>query len=373
MYLALLGPSSTSFKTTSQRIAMKVFPQNKLHPNDFSPEQFLVELSENPANFLSYGEFTYMLKAVGKSGYMGRMTEILNDIFDCPEKYVRKLREKKDNNNEFVINNAYLSLVTTCTNEMMEKYVNNEMMNGGFLARFLIIEGDKNIKPRRRMNPLVNIYAQDLRKKLEWIGKVCSNNKHRFIMTDDCLQRYNEIEQELFEYDEISPFVGRYLNYIISIADIIAVSDALGDYKANELDKLDKLNKLDKLDELAKTNIANLANKANSSNSSRIGDIKITNKYVNEAYKMIKPCLNSVKSLSYYVDVSIPVKKLEKVIKNHSPIDYSTAMRYSRLHTREMQLAISTLKAQEKINVEKEERIVHGKNRPKVEVYTWIG
>lgn len=371
MYLALIGTSTLSRKSTSQSIAKEVYPEHKNHSDDSSPEQFIEDLAKKPDGFYWFGEWTYLLKGINGHGYMSRMVEVMNHIFDCPSKFERNI---KKNQKVITVEHPYLSFNTTCTPEMLEKYIDEEMTKGGFLARFIIYQGKPSKKPRRPLDPAISNLREKLRFVLAMVQKM---NKHDtfFIFTDNALERFNEIEEELYKKEKILPFVGRYLNYIVAISDILFISDCLGYFlRGNTTDwnkRKTELVKLVKLVELVKlvpdidynllistipTNATNLPNPT----------IPVAQEYVERAYEIVKPAIEYVEELVDYVDVELPVKKFTKFMHKHNgeEIKHSVAMRNSNLNAKEMDLARRTLVGQGLIEQYKKENAIY---------YRWIG
>ena len=366
MYLALIGESTISRKSTSQRIGREVFPRSLCRPDESSPEQFLVELSDHPQYFKWYGEFSYLLKGIKGNSWMSRMAEVMNHIFDCPRTYTKTLRARQGEPTVFHIENAYLSFNTTCTPDMMEKHLDAEAMVGGFLPRFLLNEGDANPRPRRRLDPQFNLFQTRLDNLFHQLYRLAADGVV-FELTDDALKRYNEIEVILFKHKNILPFAGRYLNYIISIADILLVSDAFGDYviepfdkNYNKLLKLDNLVKLYKLDKLINTN--NIYN----TNFTNFTSIPVDKVYIDRAYEIIKPCLIYAKKLVEFVDVFLPYAKVKKQIIKHNDIEHSVLQRNTHLRPFEIVEAIKMLEEENYITIEvvskegiKDKRVYH--------------
>jgi len=365
-YVGLVGESTITRKSTSQRIGKEVFPNTFCHPDESSPEQFLVELSQHPNFFNWYGEFTYLLKGINSNNWMGRMAEIMNHIFDCPNSYTKTLRDNKGVPVRFNVNQPYLSFNTTCTPDMMEKYLDKELLVGGFLARFLLVEGKSNTRPRGRLDPKFKLYKERLNTMLMQLHRLSSGGV-TFELDDDALKRYNEIEKFLLKKEKILPFVGRYLNYIISFADILLVSDALGEYmqepydeNVKEIVKLDKLEKLGyiylkyKPNIVSKNNISNSAHPGNINikKLSKFSTVQVTRDYVDRAYEIIKPCFEYVAKLVNYVDTWQPYAKVKKEIDKHPIIDHSSLQRLVHLKPIDIQNAIGMLEEEHYIRRE---------------------
>jgi len=422
MYLALVGQSSTSRKTTAQNLAKKIYPYHKQHHEDIgSPEQFIAELADHPNYFMWYGEWSYMLKAITTGGYMSRIAEILNVMFDCPNSYTRTLRKSKHGESEFVIEEPYLSLNTSVTEEVLLKFVNEEMIHGGFFARFLIIKGKSSPKPRHKLPIEASILKKKLTDVLRIVGDLGENSKTYFEFSDEATERFNEIEMELYKIDGIKSFIGRYTNYLIAIADILYISDLLGKYlPTNDSEYIGQLSKLTKLTSLSQlTNIStymrdnrdtfdkvqgvifarkrvnddnhhidplvkakwekdeektikkerminksennHLEKKSMINKKGKKSPIIIEKKYVNRAYKLILPCINYVKELSNYTDVVFPVTKLERFMKKNPIVDHSNAMRKTHLNSKDMELARTTLVEQGVLECELDTKVVNGR------------
>ena len=178
-----------------------------------------------------------------------------------------------------------------------------------------------------------------------------------FEMTNDALKRYNEIEAEIYKRKQILPFAGRYSNYIISIADILVISDGMAEYMADpwndnypRIKKLDKLDQLDRLDKLDKYfNLTNSNNKTNLSKLSKFSSIPVSKSYVDKAYDIIKPCFDYVENLRTYVDVYLPYSKVKKQIDKYGTVDHSTLQRNTHLKPIEIETATKMLSDEEYI------------------------
>ena len=372
MYLALIGKSSVSKKSTTQTIARNVYPTDMTLSEDWSPEGLIGDLEEMPYGMMWYGEWTYLLKSIGSHSYMSRAIEILNLIFDCPYRFKRKLK-----NDTFEIKEPYISINTTCTEEMLEEHIKSEMMHGGFFARFLMFKGEIEPAPRKRLSPKASGMHKNIEYVLRKLVAFDALNTVRFEFTDEALKRYNEIQMEWYKkYDDVGSFVGRYTNYIVSIADILAISDCLEPFMCDErVSGLDEFIKFSELSTYKKSSSVyippELANSLLSTEGERVPQkvanslrirvttdgteiIQIPKYYVDEAIKIIKPCLDYVNELAEYVDVLLPIRKLEKYIRIHKNVSLSKAMRSTKLNSDQMKLAMSTLEQQGKVYGSKE-------------------
>jgi len=335
-YVALIGPSSRSRKTVSQDLAQWLFPDDMCHPNESSPEQLIVELSENPGRMIWFGEWSSMLKCIGGNHYMSRIAEIMNHIFTCPDKYTRTLREKKGEENKFKIMNAHLSFNTTCTEEMILKYIDDEMVHGGFFARFIMVSGDSKNEKRKKLTKEQTEHAGKIKHIFYEIPKLCPFHVETvFELTEDALDRHHEIELEMDTYEGVGSFAGRYSNYIVSFADILMISDKLGEY----FDNAEVLSSQPSLKEMFE----------------RTDDkIMVPKKYIDQAWELLKPHLEYTQHIVQMVKEVKPVAKLWSYLKKYGKTSYSDAMRNSNLSAPEMKLAVDTLERQDRINVDNE-------------------
>jgi hypothetical protein len=341
LFLCIVGESTISRKSTSQSLGKKVYPMERSIPEEMSPEQFLVELSETPEAIQWIGEFTGLLKGVSGKGYMARFVELYNDLHSC-EPYHRKLRDKKNVRSDFRIDEPYLSLNSTVTPKMLKRFLTEELAEGGFLARWLLVEDTPDPQPRRNLPPntgQMRIFVRNL------INAVIGYQKDvTFEFDNDSLALFNEIEDEAYSFINALPFAGRYLNYVIAIADILMMSDAVG-YQMEEAN-LWSVSSMSELQWLAQHSV----------NISTIDDkmrVVVPPVYVQKAWEIIKPCLTYADSTLKHIRLDVPMQKLQEVIERHGTIGHSQAMRLTGLDRRKMALAISSLADMNVIKIEK--------------------
>ena len=63
-YTLFIGKSTITRKSTTQDFGQEIYPSSRCAPNETSPEQFIVELSERPELFQFLGEFSGLLKGL---------------------------------------------------------------------------------------------------------------------------------------------------------------------------------------------------------------------------------------------------------------------------------------------------------------------
>lgn len=353
MYVMMLGESSTTRKSTVQWLGEKCYPIERCLPFESSPEQFWVELSKRNEAMQFLGEFSGVLKSITHGGYMSKYVEYWNDLHRCPPIAKRTLRKKKGEENEWAIKNGYLSLVSTITPEMLKKFLTEELTVGGFLPRWLLVEGKPNVKPRRRLHPNILKLNEQLRQILDAIIQM--NREIHFAYADGALKRYNEIERWAYKnHNKARAFVARDMNYVVAISDILLVDDAIG----KAIEKGNSIYDYKSLKELV---------------GSGGGISEVPAKHVNRAWEIVKPCLNSAEEIVDYVLYEEHIGKIRDCIKDHGSITHSDVLRKTHQSASHMREAISTLiQAGE---VKKEEKTVkHPKRGAYVETtYVWIG
>jgi len=362
MNVLLIGPSTLSRKTTVQDLTRELYPYEKFLPEESTPERFIAELSDDSSRIFAMGEFTGLLKQIKRGSYMSPLVEIMNDLFNCPRRYVRKTMTKRGGKNEFVIENAYLSCISTVTPEMLKQYLDAEMMSGGFLPRWLLSYDEPRPQPRRRLKPDVLQIEKTISFILKEIIRIGEKSPTYFELDDDALERYNEInDKAMKDYPKILPFVGRYMNYVISIADILLVSDAIGKcyhrlrglHKISEIIKIIKISKLGEV--IIKGSIPNSTNSINYTNYLIYEDfieensrevIRVPVEYINRAWEIVRPCLDYANELVDYVEMDKPTSKLKHYLEREgiAPVEYSVAMRNTNLSAKEMKYGLETLK-----------------------------
>jgi hypothetical protein len=374
-YVLLVGESTISRKTTSQELGKDIYPYDRCLPTELSPEQLVVEMSEAPERFQWLGEFTGLLKGITSRGYMTRLVELYNDLHGCPTVYSRKLREKKAEKSEFIVKNAYLSVNSTVTPKMLQEHLTTELMEGGFLSRWLIVNGEARPKPRKRLHEKT-LPLKEICQNIIYAIVNIKDKEANFIFTDDALQLYNQIEAEAYKkYSTILPFVGRYLNYLVSFADIMLLDDVIGVAIENAIDlhtinELTKLIQFTQFTQLTKEN--NIGNRVNSVNRvnyatggatvncvvNRVNREKcffVSKEHVQRAWKVLEPCLKYVATLVDYVELDKPTARLIEYLKRVKIASHSEVMRHTHLNARQMELAISTLQHRQQIEIIKEE------------------
>ncbi len=393
MYVLLLGESTMTRKSTSQRLARSCYNEEYSMPNQTSPESFVMKLHERSKRLYWMGEFTQLLKQITGNTYNAPMVEIMNDLYDCPNKYDRILMKKKNDDGNFAVTKPYLSACSTCTPAMLKQYLNEEMVYGGFLVRWLLVEGFpiETPRPRTRLDYRVPGQKTDLSNDLKLLSDL-STEGIVFEFTDEAIDLYNEINNQMIErFDNIQAFAGRYTDYIAKIADLMIVSDiltinsdpnpeivetiktfetfwqlaeftfqkavettdttdytVLTDYISITKEHYNKRPAREYLDELYTCKA--LFNTFVKTHDKKTTHILVPSIYVKKAWELIEPVLLTARAMATYVSLDKPVAKLREFLERNAPISRSEAMTATHLNSKDMGLAVDTLTQMEFIN-----------------------
>jgi len=331
-YVALIGASSRSRKSTAQDLCRWFAPEEMDLPDNMSPERFLEDLEDHPHSFWWYGEWSKMLKRMDSRHYLSDIIEYLNEIYDCPANYKRNIKEK-----EVHIKYPHLSFSTTCTEEVLIKYTNDEMVDGGFFARFILVKGDSQGAKRKILTKEARGHGGKIKSVINaFIKSNHWTNEIGFVLTEKALDIHHEIEEEMYAMEHVGSFAGRYSNHIIKFADVLLLCDVLGKYFDNpkEITNVKHIKELFSLD----------------SN----GNIIVQPTYIRQAWDILRPCINYTSDLVVMVKSDKVVRRLKHVLNRKGTIYYSDAMNLSNLNKIQMKLAVDTMEQNGDINLDEE-------------------
>lgn len=393
-YMNLLGPTSISRKNTVQKLLWeKIVPYLCMLPKAGSPQALLEALSEIQSGVQLMGEWSEELKGIKKEGYLSEMAEIKNNLFNC-QRYTKRLTKEAGKKREWTIEKPYFCMHTTCTPEVVKQNLTSEMANGGYVARILQVYGEPHPEPRRRLKERVNVFLQVLKTEYEWIVN-CEKDGCVFELDDEALKYYNEVvevESGDAKYNRVSGSRARILDYVLTFADILLVSEALGIFYEKILNKEMKMTSISKLVELVTlvklvncyyngekivsitncTNTTNSTNLTNSTNSEY--RLLVQKQYVEKSWKILKKSLNTVMELIEFADMGKELARVREYIKKNNGewVTRSDALRMTNLSSTKFSEALTTLI--ERKEIEFEAREVQRKNgtTAKSMFYRWI-
>jgi len=313
-YLCGLGPSGNSLKSTSQEQILKpLTPTKYLGPSSFSPQGLLRYLEDTPNTICHMGEFSTVLRGIKMGGNMADFKEISNELWDCPNIYDKRLTNKE---NSYTVKWGYLSISTTCTEEEFYENLKPEMVHGGFLPRWLFVPCPKVKKSREDLPDNVDSYKRLFLNIFNQMYKFFGAHNIKFRLDDDakvlCYDILDKLESAE-KYEKIQPFVSRYQRYIVSYADILTISELIGDMleKEYELSEISEIVEINKINEIVNGIISKMQ-KALPIVTIPIISVKATT--IKQAFLLIKPCLKYATEIVNYIDEDFIIAKLKRVI-----------------------------------------------------------
>ena len=372
--LLLMGPSGRARKSTAQELAKDVYLSEFSMPDGFSPEGYLKHLSTTAGSQgIGYlGEFSTFLRGINNGGPLANFKEITNDLYSCPEMYVKRLSKEKDS---FIIEKPYLSLISTCTEEGMIPNLNQDIVHGGFLPRYIMVYGVSKYRKLQKLSEEVDKEETYFRSAFRQISEMFKKENITFELTTDGEDALDDIGRELEEnsyWNGVSPFIARIPNNIVKYADIMRISDMIGTSQLSSLSSLSSLSQLSQLththtispdkmhlDKKTSKNddvcivLDSSANRDNRDNRDNRETKKIVftinSDYIKKAWKLLKPTLEYTRRFVRYVDEDLTLSKVESVIEKSAPVERSRALQYSHLKNKDFNEAIETLQDRESI------------------------
>ena len=151
LWAVLVAPSSFWRKSTAIGQAERILaavgkpegqPTGLAFPSDFSRERLIKLLADQPSGFMSQKEFGGFLSLLGRE-YMSGSKEMLTDLYDGPEVYVRALQKEV-----VEVKRPALTLLGATTLDWLESKITEGDLRGGFLARFLFVTARQKASPK---------------------------------------------------------------------------------------------------------------------------------------------------------------------------------------------------------------------------------
>lgn len=396
-YSSFVGPSRKSRKNTAQKyIGSQIVPRKFHMPQGGSPQAFMEELSEHNSGFQFAGEWSKELKGIKSGNYLAEFAEVKNNLFDCVRYRKRltfggkKKKKNKDSEDEaprtFIIEKPYLCINTTLTPEVLKEVITMEMMEGGYVARHILVTGILHPRPRGRLSPKVKEIKNLLKGMFNYILNIDKTNCC-FELSDEALRYFNEVvevEAGADEFEKVGSIAESYTNYAITFADCLMVSEALDKTidkgRPKHLVELVALVELvEKIKEYKLINVHNLTNQTNALTHINQFDEKVMvtqKRHVEEAWRILKKCLEFAAEIAQYVDMEKSLARVSNYLKTYArkkPVDHSVTLRASNVLAYQFEEAIKTLKQRKDIKVEYVNVARTNNTTTKKATYLWIG
>ena len=187
LYLAIVGYSGGSKKSTSIRIGLKlledIFPERTSLANAFTPEGLQSAFGEFPTQLIEIDELGGFLGQVTKKTFMSGIIDILNSLYDCPPRFRKRRAEKTL---EFY--DPYPVVICSSPFRWLADEANSTLKEGGFLARFQWFISLDRLK-KEDLKPITPAPNESLKNKL--IQKL-----------EDIRSMEDEDQDERYTYDD---------------------------------------------------------------------------------------------------------------------------------------------------------------------------
>jgi len=360
-FICLLGKSGNRKSTAQEDTIGELTPDFFRGPRSFSPEGLLSEMSGRKASkehdaidprsklLCHMGEFSIILRSIKNGGNAANFKEISNELYNGRMiEYKKKLV-----NNEYRILKPYLSLSTTCTEEEFFLNVTPDMVSSGFLPRWLLVYSDK---PKRRRFSLpdniddINIKLKEI---ILSIYSFFEKNPIKFEMSKEADDLLYDIQCELEDdkqYENIQPFVTRYINYIVKYADIYQVSKYLSNFS-----KLSELSELSELSDFSSHIYINnepensgMSEKSEKSEKSLV----VEKDCVEQSIRDILPCLDYAQKLYGWINEDYYMRKVLKTIDGKTKISRSDLLHDSKVSSVKLDSILRTLQERKDYTIE---------------------
>lgn len=225
LYTLVVAPSSLFKKTSSIGLLKNFLLRVKLF-NGFlghagSPEGLFNGIRENGGCVtLYYSEVGMLLAQSATRKWMGDILELLNDLYDCPSYYRKRLASGPQ-----TLNNVYLGILAASQLDSLTRYVREHDLISGFLPRFATVFSDK-LMPHMVKRPAPDQKLQDtIVRQLLKIREACREPKAMDLSPsawDYFIGWGNEKHsQGLVAPPQIQPMYGRLETHALKLAIII--------------------------------------------------------------------------------------------------------------------------------------------------------
>ena len=196
VWTLIVGESWLTRKTTAIN-ALPIADELKM-PCSFTPEGLEASLKEHNQGLIYKDEISGFLRSIKKKDYMKEMAELLSFLYNCPNAYSRELKKAK-----FDLKNVCFNILggTQPVSLLDKEVATKEDFQTGFLARFMIVYGQRDErKPRRRWTEDDGARRKLCEDKWQQIYDYCHKtewgSRLKFDFSDEALQRLNEFEEK---------------------------------------------------------------------------------------------------------------------------------------------------------------------------------
>jgi len=147
IWMIVIAPSSLYRKSFAIGIAEYLInrvDEKIIMNDDFTPENFVDTLVENPATLLFHSEFGAFMDQLNRS-YMGGMKRLITNLYDCKPTYKVGRGTGKDRI-QTIVRDPFVNILGASNADWLEEALSQKDIRGGFLPRFLMIIGSAREK-----------------------------------------------------------------------------------------------------------------------------------------------------------------------------------------------------------------------------------
>jgi hypothetical protein len=228
LYTLIVAPSSLYKKTSTSKLCHKWLSRLGAMATYLgqigSPEGLFKGLLENKGTgHLFYSEMGLLL-AQSRKKYMVEVLETLNDLFDCPPKYCRRVAAQL-----FEIQDVYLTLLAASQADSLTRYVRDSDLLSGFLPRFTVVYSE-DLQPHivRRPEPDMDL-QEEILSNLRAILDACTQKPRQLYLTDEAWESFEgwahkQHQHALSAPPKLQPMLGRIETHCLKYAIILQMA-----------------------------------------------------------------------------------------------------------------------------------------------------
>jgi RepB DNA-primase from phage plasmid/Protein of unknown function (DUF3987) len=168
----ILGDSTLTRKSTAMRMGLDLITtidRELVVATDGSAEGVLSAIATRPSQVSMFfkDEVAGFIDSINKKDYLAGMPEILTNLYDVPEFYMRRLRKEN-----IVISKPVFIFFGGGIRDKMYELLSERHVLTGFLPRFLVVGGDADLSKMRPAGPLVPGLAEKRQKLLSLLQEL---------------------------------------------------------------------------------------------------------------------------------------------------------------------------------------------------------
>jgi len=225
VYTLVVAPSSLHKKTSAIRLLKQNLNRLQAMKGFIgqvgSPEGLFGALQENGGSAVCfYSEAGQLLAQAVSKKYMGDILEMLNDLYDCPDFYRKRLSSGSK-----TANNVCFNLIGASQLDSLTKHVRESDLLSGFLPRFAVVFDDR-LQPHMVRRPAPDMKLQNkIVSHLNEILKACQEPT-AMDLTRDAWEYFeswgnDKYMQAVVAPPQIQPMYGRLETHALKFCIII--------------------------------------------------------------------------------------------------------------------------------------------------------